>query len=74
MKSYLKFEVNQVHQNVSLFNRDIFATLAIWQKIASDQQQYSAFLEKIVKVALKQHVINSAKSSQSFEKKYFHVW
>ena len=37
MKSYLKFEVNRVHQNVLLFNRDIFATLAIWQKIGSDQ-------------------------------------
>ena len=73
MKSYFKFEVNQVHQNVSLFSLDIFATLAIWQKLASDQQQYLASLEKIVKVGLKQHVINSAKSSQSFKKIFSRV-
>ena len=71
MKSYIKFEVNQVHQNVSLFNLDVSAKLAIWQKIVSDQQQFLAFFPENFKVVLKQCVINSAKSSQSFEKKIF---
>ena len=43
MKSDLKFEVNQVHQNLSLFNLDISAKLAIWQKWVLNQQQVLAF-------------------------------
>ena len=34
---------------------------------------FGVFVEKF-QSCLKQYVTNSAKSSQSFEKNYFHVW